>query len=332
MSQILQKLNKKIAKVEKLQGVVKMMKNLSASQVYPCRKAVESMAEYERIIQMGFKACMEVSENIQVSLHEKLRDSVEAGSTSRHFVKIRQNGESNGQPAEGTPSPHVNNGNHGATGIIIFGSDRGMVGQYNERVTSYANEQMKGVIGEKVVWAVGDKVYENVKQHFHESFPPTRLPGRIEGITDLVDQLVTSYEKENEKRPISKLFVFYNKMVSETTYEPTLSQVLPLKIHFKKHDRWPTRQVPDVIGGPFNTFIHLLREYIFVSFYKICTESMVSENVSRLLMMEEAEQNISRLLDDLKSSYFLERQNAIDEELFDIISGYEVIEQFHSGA
>ena len=69
----------------------------------------------------------------------------------------------------------------------------------------------------------------------------------------------------------------------------------------------------------------LIREYLFVSLFRACAESLASENASRLAAMQRAEKNIDELLEELKRTFHRLRQNGIDEELFDVISGFEAL-------
>ena len=56
--------------------------------------------------------------------------------------------------------------------------------------------------------------------------------------------------------------------------------------------------------------------------YRACAESLASENASRLAAMQRADKNIDELLEDFNRTL---RQNGIDEELFDVISGFEAL-------
>jgi len=56
-----------------------------------------------------------------------------------------------------------------------------------------------------------------------------------------------------------------------------------------------------------------------------CAESLASENASRLAAMQRAEKNIDGILEDLNLKLHRMRQESIDEELFDVISGYEAL-------
>jgi F-type H+-transporting ATPase subunit gamma len=89
------------------------------------------------------------------------------------------------------------------------------------------------------------------------------------------------------------------------------------------HLPWPTRRLPEVIGCPEQTLRALIREYLFVSLYKACAESLASENASRLAAMQRAEKNIDELVGNLNQTFRRLRQTSIDEELFDVLSGYE---------
>jgi F-type H+-transporting ATPase subunit gamma len=79
------------------------------------------------------------------------------------------------------------------------------------------------------------------------------------------------------------------------------------------------------VGGSTATLRALIREYLFVSLFRACAESLASENASRLAAMQRADKNIDELLESLHGTFHRVRQNDIDEELFDVISGFEAL-------
>ena len=93
---------------------------------------------------------------------------------------------------------------------------------------------------------------------------------------------------------------------------------------------WPTGNLPQVVGSNTITLRALIREYLFVSLFRACAESLASENASRLAAMERADKNIEELLDNLHATFYHLRQSSIDEELFDVISGYEALSKSSS--
>ncbi|MEP7036961.1 MAG: F0F1 ATP synthase subunit gamma, partial [Acidobacteriota bacterium] len=88
---------------------------------------------------------------------------------------------------------------------------------------------------------------------------------------------------------------------------------------------WQTNNLPEVIGDTDATLRAFISGYLFVSLFRACAESLKSENASRLAAMQRADKNIDDLLDRLNSKYHRLRQSRIDEELFDVISGFEAL-------
>ena len=84
--------------------------------------------------------------------------------------------------------------------------------------------------------------------------------------------------------------------------------------HAQEHER-----------GGATTLRALIGEYLFVSLFRACAESLASENASRLAAMQRADRNIDELLDDLNGTFQRLRQSGIDEELFEVISGFEAL-------
>ena len=94
---------------------------------------------------------------------------------------------------------------------------------------------------------------------------------------------------------------------------------------------WPTGYLPEVMGSGTATLSALLREYLFISLFRACAESLASENASRLAAMERADRNIEELLESLHGTFHRLRQSGIDEELFDVIAGFEALSASKAG-
>ena len=152
------------------------------------------------------------------------------------------------------------------------------------------------------------------------------VPTSVNAITPLVGQILVESEAHHGKGEIGQLYLFHNRPRSGATYEPVSQHLLPLDEQWGlrlAHLPWPTRNLPEVIGGREQTLSALVREYLFVSLFKACAESLASENASRLAAMQRAEKNIDELVEDLNQTFRRLRQTSIDEELFDVLSGYE---------
>ena len=173
------------------------------------------------------------------------------------------------------------------------------------------------------------------------------VPNSVKAITPLVGQILV--ETEVRRGPsatlppspsgfgeastagrdeIYGLHLFYNRPRSGAVYEPVGQRLLPLDDTWRRdlaELHWPTRNLPEVIGGGDTTLRALVREYLFVSLFRACAESLASENASRLAAMQRADKNIDELLEDLNGTFQRLRQSGIDEELFEVISGFEAL-------
>jgi F-type H+-transporting ATPase subunit gamma len=144
----------------------------------------------------------------------------------------------------------------------------------------------------------------------------------------LVGNILIDIEVSREKGDFGEFYIYNNRQKKGTGYEPVSLRLLPLDYKWEqdfKNQKWPTNKLPQVVGGIKSSLFALIKEYLFVSIYKACAESLASENTSRLEAMQRAEKNIDDIENELNNKYHLLRQNSIDEELFDVVSGFEAL-------
>ncbi|HNP31314.1 MAG TPA: F0F1 ATP synthase subunit gamma, partial [Nitrospirales bacterium] len=154
------------------------------------------------------------------------------------------------------------------------------------------------------------------------------VPNSVKAITPLVTQILLESETRRSRGEITEIHLFYNRPTSRTVYVPVNQRLLPLDETWRRKLAilpWPTENLPGVIGNTESTLRALIHEYLFVSLFRACAESLASENASRLTAMQRAEKNIDELLEDLNRHFHQLRQSGIDEELFDVISGFEAL-------
>ena len=126
----------------------------------------------------------------------------------------------------------------------------------------------------------------------------------------------------------AEVYVFHTRPTSGAQCEPVSQRLLPLDRQWEKDlakIKWPTRNLPELFGQDEGTFHAFIREYLFISLFKACAESLASENASRLAAMQRAEKNIDSLSTELNRTFYRLRQSSIDEELFDVIAGFNAL-------
>ena len=292
MSGDIQSLQHRIDGAADLQGVVRAMKALAASSIGQYEKAVASLNDYYRTVELGLSVCLR-----------------EAGTAE----KVRS-----GQPI----------------GAVVFGSDQGLVGRFNEVVVDLATETLRKHPGPvRKLWAVGERVGSLLTDTGTAPVELFPVPVSIEGITPLVGRILIAIESAREKGEVVNVDVLHNMPKSGAVYEPVHRRLLPLDSVWQSRVAkiaWPGRSAsgkprPEVIGGPAAALEGFLRGYLFMLLFQACAESLNSENASRLAAMQRAEKNIKNILEDLNLRFHRARQASIDEELFDVVSGFEAL-------
>jgi F-type H+-transporting ATPase subunit gamma len=296
MSDTAVSLRRKIASAGELESVVRTMKAMAASSIGQYENAVRALDDYYRTVQLGLVACLSQNE-------------------PRALRQVKQN-------------------EAGATGVVVFGSDQGLVGQFNEGIVDFVVNTLDMLPGKKTIWAVGERIQSRLADNDLLPGKSFTLPNSISAITPLVGQILTEIESQREKGEITQIYLFHNRPRTGAIYTPVSQRLLPLDDAWRRElaaIRWPTGSLPEVIVDRERTLLALIREYLFVSIFRACAESLASENASRLAAMQRAEKNIDELLEDLNRNFHRLRQTGIDEELFDVIAGYELLSPLPGG-
>jgi F-type H+-transporting ATPase subunit gamma len=215
-----------------------------------------------------------------------------------------------------------------AIGAVVFGSDQGLVGQFNDVVADHAVKTLAALPAKPEVWAVGERVHARLADAGLPLIGLFSVPGSVKAITPLVGQILVGSGLHRSQGNATELHLFFNRPTSGSGYEPVNQRLLPLDENWRRSLAdlpWPTGNLPEVMGSGTATLRAFIREYLFVSLFRACAESLASENASRLAAMQRADKNIDESLEDLNGKFHRLRQSGIDEELFDVVSGFEAL-------
>lgn len=210
---------------------------------------------------------------------------------------------------------------------IVFGSDQGLVGKFNDQLTDVVKTELEAETGEKTIWTVGERICGHLNDAGFPIKKTFSVPSSITSITPLIGQILSEYVRYRPQQENTKVLIFYNRLHAQTIYEPASQQLLPLDVAWHNElaqKEWPNNNLPELIENADNPLLSaLIREHLFSSLYRACAQSLASENASRLAAMQRAEKNIDTLLDDLRQISRTLRQSSIDEELFDVMAAFK---------
>jgi F-type H+-transporting ATPase subunit gamma len=294
MSESSSGLQHKLNSATDLKSVVRTMKAMAGANISQYENAVHSLDDYYHTVQLGLLAYF------------------------RHNKAISQT-----KVVDKGPS-----GKNGKIGIIVIGSDQGLVGQFNDALVTFLNSKLTNMTADKLFWPVGDRIRSRLDDLALPLEQAFTLPSSIDAITTLVTEILQEIHLQQQDNHLQEVYLFFNRTLAKSQYEPTFQRILPLDNVWQQDflsESWPTSSRPQLLAPLKDTFSALIGEYLFTSLFRACIESLASENASRLIAMQRAEKNIEEIQTQLLRQYHRQRQSAIDEELSDLVGGFEAL-------
>ncbi len=205
--QTLDELSRRIAVIEDLGSVVRTMKALSAVSILQYETAAVAIGVYHKSIELGLQAVLQ-SASVQLGL--------KAGAA-------------------------------GGCGAVLFGSDHGLCGRFNEVVLDFAKSHLhdRNINLETGRWlAVGHRMADRLGSD--ECGPVQRLdlPGTVEGLAAMAGAAIVEVDRWQRKSGIDRVLVFHNRRAALNRTVPVVVQLLPAdQDYFRQltHRRWQAR-------------------------------------------------------------------------------------------
>jgi F-type H+-transporting ATPase subunit gamma len=293
--QTLEGLRRQIETATDLGSVVTTMKTLAAVSIHQYERAVEALADYNRTIEWGFR----------IALREE------------PYYGEREIGG-------------------GRAAAIVFGSDQGMCGRFNEEIVSLFSKRATDNQDRSdwLILAVGGRAEGQLVDEGWSVDSTYSVPTSVSDITTLVQEMLLRVEQLRAEEGVSRLQVFFNRRVSASSYASRRHQLLPIppeQYRRWRKEPWDSRCLPTFVTDRRQLISRLVRQYLFVSLFRACAESLASENASRIAAMQAAEKNIEEQLDELHGTFNQLRQTAITEELLDVVTGFEALAKQQRG-
>ncbi len=295
MTATLESLSRQIHSAEDLSSVVRTMKTLAAVSIRQYEDAVESLRSYRHNVEDGLRMLLWDSDLTSV-------DPLAGLSSNRELA-------------------------------VVFGSDQGLCGQFNQQIVSFVVERFASQPDaddeeEPTVIAVGHRCSALLEEAGFAVEACLPEANSVTAVTDCVQDLLTIIDHTRLQHRTGRVALYFSQRTTATVTEPHRTRVLPVELRrFAGHwdSRRQSRSLP-MHTLPCNELLSsLIREYLFVSLFRACAESLSSENAARIQSMQTAERNITDRLRELRSELNQSRQTSITEELLDVVGGFEVL-------
>ncbi|NLV70409.1 MAG: F0F1 ATP synthase subunit gamma [Clostridiales bacterium] len=278
----LQTIKKSIRSAENLKAIVGTMKAHASANINQFQNAAKASMEYRHVLDLSL------------------------------YVVL--SGEEEVAPPDEVPK--------GRAVHIVFGSDHGLAGRFNERISAFALEQIPAG-EENIVIVIGQQIVQRLQYDF-KIYKDFLQPQSTDNISSMVNKLLMQIDELRETMPVEKILLYYNKPRDNTIFVEDTELLFPIDLAELSRNRvaWESKGLPTYFAERQEIISDLIRQYFFITLYRAFCYSLASENASRLMSMQSAEKNVDKQLEELNFLFRRERQNNITEELNDIVSGF----------
>lgn len=201
--------------------------------------------------------------------------------------------------------------------IILVASNKGLCGGYNtqlmRKLAESTSQDERARTHVVTVGKFAEKIARRLSLHIVATF--TAVPFTAKDARVITKLCTDSFEKGT----YSSVRILFTHFIKAMTFVPTRTRLLPFSYEGEP-DAFgePRFEYEPSIEGVLSHVIPLMLENII---YGAVLESYASEHSSRMMAMKSATDNATEMLRDLKLYYNRARQDAVTQEISEIVSG-----------
>lgn len=230
-------------------------------------------------------------------------------------------------------SPFIQKRETKRVAIVGFASNSSLCGAYNSNVikefnTVYAKKKEEIGAGNILVYPIGKKLADALKKqgiaaqgdYRDMADKPTFL-----AVQDLAKELIKKYIDGE----IDEVILIYHHFISTGSQKLKKTQFLPFDLESAKPEgQQDENMFADYILEPSKEEIldSLIPTVLYSRLYAALLDANASEHAARMIAMQIASDNADELVQDLTIQYNKSRQQAVTNELLDIIGGASALQ------
>lgn len=285
----LKEVKTRIASVNSTRKITSAMKMVASSKLHHAQLAIERMRPYERQLS-----------HIMSTFVGSMEGEIDTPYAGEREVK--------------------------RVAIVLYTSNSSLCGGFNANVIKAFNRKVEAYRQQGIdivsVYPLGKKAYDAVvKAGFTPSADYTALldPPSYEKAAQVAAEIMESYA-EGE---IDRADLIYHHFKSAGSQILTEEEFLPIKLQTADDDSTSHTTQLDFIVEPSKEEVisQLVPKSLHLKLFTALLDSLASEHAARVMAMQVATDNADELLRELTLTYNKTRQQAITNELLDIVGG-----------
>ncbi len=279
-------IKQRIKSINETQQITKAMHLISSAKVKKALQRYESNKSYQEKVRFTIKDILKHSESIE------------------HIYLEHNEGE--------------------RAAYVVISADKGLAGGYNHNVLNLALSHMKDKAEKYIltVGYVGKDFFEHEGYMVDVEFLHTAQDPSLYNARQIAYDILDLYES----RMMDEVYVVYTAFISPVKQEPRVLKLLPVEISdFEDVEAMEYAADMLYLPSPKEVFDRLIPEYLIGLLYSTLVQSFVSEQYARMVAMDSATKNATKMINKLVSEYNRARQNQITQEITEIVSGADAL-------
>jgi F-type H+-transporting ATPase subunit gamma len=227
----------------------------------------------------------------------------------------------------GYDSPFIRKRETQRVAIVVFASNSSLAGAYNANVIKEFNavyDKKKNELGKEniLIYPIGKKIFDAVrKQGLKPEGDYKEMADKpaYQAVQDLAKILIDKFVNKE----IDDVALIYHHFISTGSQKLLTKTFLPFNLSHGNETDAKNEVQPDYILEPSKEEIleSLIPTVLYARLYAALLDANASEHAARMVAMQIASDNADELVQDLTVQYNKSRQQAVTNELLDIIGG-----------
>lgn len=285
-----------LASMEELQRIVGAMRAIASMRMQEAVRALASVREYGS------------------ALADAVRDALVITDGQSHLAG---GGSHDGRHTEPV---HPSVGRSANRAIVLFGSEHGFVGGFNQRLIEAAESDL---LAADALMIVGSRGAAFAAERGHAAAWTHPLATRLAGISDTVRHLEEALSPRIARGDIVRVEVIFSRHRSSGELVIERRRLFPIELRVARGRRprlAPLHDlpVPQLLEG-------LTAEYMLARLIEAATEALAAENAARFTAMDSARDNVGRSLQKLRLDASRARQEEVTSELLELVTGEQAL-------
>jgi F-type H+-transporting ATPase subunit gamma len=205
--------------------------------------------------------------------------------------------------------------------LLVFGSEHGFAGAFNDRLLDHAARRMQERDGRLIlIGSRGAMVAEERDLKWAWSTVMATTPATV---PEVAQRIAAELYRRMGRGEVEEADVLYCKSDAGGMLRIVEEHLLPPDL-----SRFPAASdaLPPLHHLPPGVLLERLAgEYVIAELTRVVMESLASENAARLAAMEAARENVGKKLDELREEERRIRQDEVTIELLDVVTGAEAL-------